>query len=52
MTKKLEETFNISSTDDEEKEDNTPSIEESKEITELLNAEIENTEKIDAALPW
>jgi len=50
MTKKLEETFNISSTDDEEK-DNTPSIEESKEITELLNAEIENTEKIDAALP-
>lgn len=51
MTKKLEETFNISSTDDEEKEDNTPSIEESKEITELLNAELENTEKIDAALP-
>ena len=37
--------------DDESKEDNTPSIEESKEITELLNAEIENTEKIDAALP-
>ena len=50
MTKKLEETFNISSVDDEEK-DNIPSIEESKEITELLNTEIENTEKIDAALP-
>ena len=32
MTKKLEETFNISSVDDEEK-DNIPSIEESKEIT-------------------
>ena len=51
MTKKLEETFNISSVDDEEKEDNIPSIEESKEIAELLNTEIENTEKIDAALP-
>ena len=52
MTKKLEETFNISSNEEDEgKEDNTPSIEEPKEITELLNAEIENTEKIDAALP-
>ncbi|OUU25351.1 MAG: hypothetical protein CBB97_09980 [Candidatus Endolissoclinum sp. TMED37] len=49
MTKKLEETFNIS--DGEEEDKNTPTIEESQEITELLNTEIENTEKIDAALP-
>ena len=49
MTKKLEETFNISAEDEEET--NTPTIEESQEITELLNTEIENTEKIDAALP-
>tara|TARA_Y200000002_G_scaffold321592_1_gene281815 strand:+ start:455 stop:973 length:519 start_codon:yes stop_codon:yes gene_type:complete len=49
MTKKLEETFNISDGEDEDK--NTPTIEESQEITELLNTEIENTEKIDAALP-
>jgi len=49
MTKKLEETFNIST--DEEKEDDTPTIEESQEITELLNTEIDNAEKIDAALP-
>ena len=49
MTKKLEETFNISAEDEEDT--NTPTIEESQEITELLNTEIENTEKIDAALP-
>ena len=49
MTKKLEETFNIST--DEEKKDDTPTIEESQEITKLLNTEIDNAEKIDAALP-
>ncbi len=52
MTKKLEETFNISTEEEQDnKEDNTPTIEESKELSEILNAEIKNTEKIDAALP-
>ena len=52
MTKKLEETFNISNDEEQDSnEENTPTIEESQEITELLNTEIENTEKIDAALP-
>ena len=52
MTKKLEETFNISTEEEKDnKEDNTPTIEESKELSEILSAEIKNTEKIDAALP-
>ena len=52
MTKKLEETFNISNDEEQDSnEENTPTIEESQEITELLNTEIENNEKIDAALP-
>ena len=52
MTKKLEETFNISTEEEQDnKEDNTPTIEESKELSEILSAEIKNTEKIDAALP-
>ena len=53
MTKKLEETFNIAPKDEieEEVQDETPSIEESKEIAELLNADIEIAERIDDALP-
>jgi len=70
MTKKLEETFNLTPTDEKDPLDvynddrlstnkdveslNTqivPSIEESKEISELLYAELETTEKIDSALP-
>ena len=41
MTKKLEETFNISGQDDNENEaeHETPSIEESNEISEILNTE-------------
>jgi hypothetical protein len=53
MTKKLEETFNIAPQDDteEETQDETPTIEESKDLTELLNADIEIAERIDDALP-
>ena len=51
MTKKLEETFNINPIEDEEEIDETPTVEESRELTEILNAEITTTEKIDAALP-
>lgn len=53
MTKKLEETFNIAPKDEieEEVQDETPSIEESKEIAELLNADFEIAERIDDALP-
>ena len=51
MTKKLEETFNINPIEDEEEIEETPTIEESRELTEILNAEITTTEKIDAALP-
>jgi ABC-type phosphate transport system auxiliary subunit len=51
MTKKLEETFNINPIDDEEEIEETPTVEESRELTEILNAEIETTDKIDAALP-
>ena len=51
MTKKLEETFNINPIEDEEEIDEIPTVEESRELTEILNAEITTTEKIDAALP-
>lgn len=55
MTKKLEETFNLAPEEldkiQEEQEEQVPTIEESKELQEILNQEIENTEKIDAALP-
>lgn len=53
MTKKLEETFNISPVDDEEEktEENTPTIEESQELTEILSTELTTTEKLDASLP-
>jgi hypothetical protein len=53
MTKKLEETFNIEPAEEikEEIEKETPSIEESKELTEILYAELKTTEKIDTALP-
>jgi hypothetical protein len=53
MTKKLEETFNIKPTEEGEEEiqEETPSIEESKELTEILYTELKTTEKIDNALP-
>jgi len=51
MTKKLEETFNINPIEDDEEIEETPTVEESRELTEILNAEIETTDKIDAALP-
>ena len=53
MTKKLEETFNIKPTEEGEEEiqKETPSIEESKELTEILYTELKTTEKIDNALP-
>lgn len=51
MTKKLEETFNINPVEDKEEMEETPTVEESRELTEILNAEITSTEKIDAALP-
>jgi hypothetical protein len=54
MTKKLEETFNIAPAEEEIAEtikEETPSIEESKELTEILYAELKTTEKIDSALP-
>ena len=51
MTKKLEETFNINPIEEDEVEEETPTIEESKELTEIINSEITSTEKIDAALP-
>lgn len=50
MTKKLEETFNIAPLEDEEVEE-TPTFEESKELTELLNTQLETIDKIDSALP-
>ena len=49
MTKKLEETFNIDPVDDEVKE--VPTIEESRDFTELLSSELATTDKIDASLP-
>ena len=49
MTKKLEETFNIDPVDDEVKE--VPTIEESRDLTELLSSELATTDKIDASLP-
>lgn len=51
MTKKLEETFNINPVEDEKEVEETPTIEESRELTEILNAEISTTDKLDAALP-
>lgn len=51
MTKKLEETFNINPIEEDTTEEETPTIEESRELTEIINSEITSTEKIDAALP-
>jgi len=53
MTKKLEETFNIAPEEapEEEIQDETPTIEESTDLAELLNADIEIAERIDDALP-
>ena len=53
MTKKLEETFNIEPAEEkvEKNDEETPSIEESKALTEVLYAELKTTEKIDNALP-
>jgi hypothetical protein len=53
MTKKLEETFNIEPVEEkvEETTEEIPTIEESKELTEILYTELKNTEKIDNALP-
>ena len=52
MTKKLEETFNIKPIDEDGDEvEETPSVEESKELTEILNTELETIDKIDSALP-
>lgn len=49
MTKKLEETFNIDPVEEQAKE--TPTIEESRDLTEILSSELANTDKIDASLP-
>jgi len=53
MTIKLEETFDIQPAEEivETIEEETPSIEESKELTEILYSELKTTEKIDSALP-
>jgi hypothetical protein len=51
MTKKLEETFNINPIEEEEKVEEAPTIEESRDLTEILSTEISTTEKIDASLP-
>ena len=51
MTKKLEETFNINPIEEEEKVEETPTIEESRDLTKILSTEISTTEKIDASLP-
>ena len=50
MTKKLEETFNINPLEEEEAKE-TPTIEESRDLTEILSSELANTDKIDASLP-
>jgi hypothetical protein len=50
MTKRLEEVFNMSN-EDEENTEETPSIEESKEVIEVINNDMALTDKIDAALP-
>ena len=49
MTKRLEEVFNMS-TDDDSKEQ-PQSIEESKEVIEVISNDMALTDKIDAALP-
>jgi hypothetical protein len=51
MTKKLEETFNINPVEEDDKVEETPTIEESRDLTEILSTEISTTEKIDASLP-
>ena len=61
MTKKLEETFNLSpiinekdATVEDEKEEHSPithSITQSNALTALLNSEIQTIDKIDSALP-
>jgi hypothetical protein len=51
MTKKLEETFNINPLEEEEEAKETPTIEESRDLTEILSSELANTDKIDASLP-
>ena len=51
MTKKLEETCNINPIEEEEKVEEAPTIEESRDLTEILSTEISTTEKIDASLP-
>lgn len=54
MTKKLEETFNLTSKVEEditETEESVTKIEQSNELTAMLNSAIDTTDKIDAALP-
>ena len=53
MTRKLEETFGMIPDDDETDAtaDDTPTAEESNDIMLALNESIEETDKIDAALP-
>ncbi len=54
MTKKLEETFNLKNQNEEESvniEQSETKIEQSTELTAMLNSAIETTDKIDAALP-
>ena len=55
MTKKLEETFNLSPQVEEETKDSVIepeiAIEQSTELTAMLNSAIDTTDKIDAALP-
>jgi len=49
MTKRLEEVFNISSSDDENED--TPDIETSTTMIDVLTETLAETDKIDAALP-
>ena len=55
MTKKLEETFNLAPQVKEEPTNSViepeTAIEQSTELTAMLNSAIETTDKIDAALP-
>jgi hypothetical protein len=54
MTKKLEETFNLTpkvENDITDVEESETKIEQSNELTAMLNSAIDTTDKIDAALP-
>lgn len=54
MTKRLEEVFNINPSepeDDKNENEDTPSVEESQEVIEIINTDMALTDKIDASLP-